>query len=48
MKTAILMMLGFTQVRMKGFICSEDELIRELREDLADNCNEIIKKSWTV
>ncbi len=39
MKKILLINLSliFNQILTKGHVCSEDELIRELREDLEDN-----------
>ena len=45
MKRLIILMLGVSHIQSEGFLCSEDELVRELREDLADNRNLIIQKS---
>jgi hypothetical protein len=37
MKLILLGIYLFSKTFSKGFVCSEDELIRELKEDIEDN-----------
>ena len=37
MKLILLSIYLFSRTFSKGFVCSEDELIRELKEDIEDN-----------
>ena len=37
MKLIFLSIYLFSKTLSKGFVCSEDELIRELKEDIEDN-----------
>jgi hypothetical protein len=37
MKLIFLSIYLFSKTFSKGFVCSEDELIRELKEDIEDN-----------
>lgn len=42
MKILILVSTLFSKFKQDGIVCSEDELIRELIEDIEDNGNSIL------